>query len=147
MISRCYGCTALAISFPRRSAATPTAATDLTLFGAADPLAQAGNGSVSSATAELTAQGIAPAPSPGFSGAAALDGQGRFAGVVALKSAIVAGAGPTGPQAALVPATVVRAFLAAQGIPTTGTATTGMAIAAANATMDQSVVRLICVRK
>ncbi|MFZ0423567.1 MAG: peptidoglycan-binding protein [Xanthobacteraceae bacterium] len=129
-----------------------TSATDLTLFGAADPLAQAGNGSVRSAAAELTAQGIVPAPSPGFSGAAALDGQGRFAGIVALKSAIVAGAGPTGPQAALVPAAAVRAFLAAQGIavqgiPTPGTATTGIAITAGNATMDQSVVRLIRVRK
>ena len=120
----------------------PTSATDLTLFGAADPLAQAGSGLVSTATAELTAQGIAPAPSPGFSGAAALDGQGRFAGIVTLKSAIVAGVAPTGPQATLVPATAVRAFLAAQGIPTTG-----MALAADNATMDQSVMRLICVRK
>jgi hypothetical protein len=114
-----------------------TAATDLTLFGAGDPLAQAGNSSVSSATAELTAQGIAPAPSPWFSGAAALDGQGRFAGIVALKSAVVAGAVPSAPQAMLVPAIAVRAFLAAHGI----------APAAGNTTMDQSVVRLICVRK
>ena len=129
-----------------------TAATDLTLFGAADPLAQTGNGSVSSAAAELTAQGIAPAPSPGFSGAVALDGQGRFAGIVALRSAIVAGTGPTGPQATLIPAAAVRAFLAAQGIlaqgiPTTSKAATGIGDTAGTATMDKSVVRLICVRK
>lgn len=113
------------------------AATDLTLFGVADPLAQSGGGAASSAAAELTGQGIAPAPNLGFSGAAAFDGQGRFAGLVALKSAVVAGAGPLAPQAALVPAAAVRAFLVAHGIAT----------AARTASIDQSVVRLICVRK
>jgi peptidoglycan hydrolase-like protein with peptidoglycan-binding domain len=113
------------------------ASANLTLFGIADPLAQAGGGTVSSAAAELTAQGMAPAPKPGFSGAAALDGQGRFAGIIALKSAVVAGAGAVAPQAALVPTSTVRAFLASQSI----------AIGTGNTTMDQSVVRLICVRK
>jgi len=114
-----------------------SAATDLTLFGIAAPLAQEGNGAVSRANAALTAQGLVPSPQPGFSGAAAVDGQGRFAGLVALKPALVAGAVPMAPQATLVPATSVRAFLAAQGI----------APAAGNTTTDQSIVRLICVRK
>jgi hypothetical protein len=112
------------------------AGTDLTLFGIADPLAQAGDSAVTSATAQLTAQGIVPAPKPGFSGAPAVDAQGRFAGIVELKSAIVAGLTSGAQQAALVPAAAVRAFLSAQAI----------APAAGRAAMDQSVVRVICVR-
>jgi peptidoglycan hydrolase-like protein with peptidoglycan-binding domain len=117
-------------------------ATELILFGIADPLAPAGTDSVSSAAAELTAQGLGPSPSPGFSGAAAVDGQGRFAGIVALKSAVVAGAIPVAPQAMLVPAAAVRAFLAAQGVTTTS-----ISLVAGNAAMDRSILRLICVRK
>jgi hypothetical protein len=107
----------------------------LTLFGIADPLA--GNGTVTSAAAHLTAQAIDPAPKPGFSGAPAVDGQGRFAGLVTLKAPVVAGAGSAAPQATLVPASTVRDFLQAQRI----------APAAAEAVMEQSVLRVICVRK
>jgi len=110
---------------------------ELTLFGIADPLAQSGDGTVTKAAAQLTAQGIAPAPKLGFSGAPAIDAQGRFAGIVALQSPVVAGAGPVTAQATLVPAVAVRAFLDAQGI----------ALAAGNIVMDRAVVRLICVRK
>ncbi len=110
---------------------------ELTLVGIADPLAQQGDVAVSSAGASLTAQGLVPAPKLGFSGAAAIDKQGRFAGIVELKSPIVAGAGSVAPQAALVPAAAVRGFLTAQGIaPTAG-----------QAAIDQSIVRVICVRK
>ncbi len=110
---------------------------DLTLFGVADPLAQAGGGAVTSAVAHLTPQGVEPAPKLGFSGAAAIDAQGRFAGVVELQSAVVAGTGPVSQQATLVPADAVRAFLQAQGItPVAG-----------RTTIDQSIVRVICVRK
>ncbi len=108
----------------------------LTLFGIADPLAQAGDGKVTSAAAHVGAQGVEPAPQLGFSGAAAVDTQGRFAGVVELKPPVIAGAGTEGQQAALIPADAVRAFLAAQGI----------APAAGHAAMNQSVVRIICVR-
>ena len=69
------------------------------LVGVADPLAQAGGGAVTRAAASLTAQGIAPAPKPGFSGAAALDARGRFAGMVNLNPSIVAGSGGAGPAA------------------------------------------------
>jgi hypothetical protein len=110
---------------------------ELTLVGVADPLAQPGEVAVSSAAASLTTQGLVPVPKLGFSGAAAIDKQGRFAGIVELKSPIVAGAGSLARQAALVPATAVRGFLASQGIaPTAG-----------HAAIDQSVVRVICVRK
>ena len=64
---------------------------ELMLVGVADPLAQAGGGAVTRAAASLTAQGFAPAPKPGFSGAAALDARGRFAGMVSLNPSIVAG--------------------------------------------------------
>jgi len=111
-------------------------ADNLTLVGIAAPLAQASEASVTRAPAHLTAQGIDPAPKPGFSGAAAIDPQGRFAGMASLKWPLVAGTGGAG-QAVLVPAETIRAFLATQGIT----------IAAGHAAIDQSVVRVICVRK
>jgi hypothetical protein len=123
---RLYGGQNLAAANLTGDAATPG---DLTLFGIADPLAQAGEGTVTQIPAHLTAQGIDPVPKLGFSGAAAVDPQGRIAGMVDLKR-------PSG-QAALVPADTIRAFLAAQGI----------APAAGKAPIDQSVVRVICVRK
>ncbi len=113
---------------------------ELMLVGVADPLAQAGGGAVTRAAASLTAQGIAPAPKLGFSGAAALDARGRFAGVVNLNPSIVAGSGASVPAATLVPADAVRGFLQEHHI--------SPAIAAAGAGVtEQSVVRVICVRK
>ncbi len=108
----------------------------LTLYGIADPLAQGGGAAVSSAAAQLSGQGLDAAPKPGFSGAAALDAQGHFAGIVELKSPVVAGPG-VAPQATLIPASAVRTFLQAQGIvPASG-----------HAAMEESIVRVICVRK
>jgi hypothetical protein len=109
---------------------------DLTLIGIADPLAQAGGGAVTRAPAHRGAQGLDPAPKLGFSGAAAVDAQGRFAGMVDLQSTAVAGAGAVN-LAALIPPETLRAFLQAQNIaPATG-----------RTSIDQSVVRVICVRK
>ncbi len=109
---------------------------DLTLVGIADPLAQAGGGAVTRAPAHRSAQNLDPAPKLGFSGAAAVDAQGRFAGMVDLQSTAVAGAGAVS-QAALIPAETLRAFLQAQNI----------APASGRNAIDQSVVRVICVRK
>lgn len=109
----------------------------LTLIGIADPQTQQGGDAVTRETARLDGQGIAPAPRPGFSGAAAVDARGGFAGIVAMKSSAVAGLAPASEQASLVPAAIVRAFLAAHRIapaPSTGA-------------FDQSVLRVICVRK
>jgi hypothetical protein len=114
-----------------------TGAGALMLYGIADPVAQPGDGTVSNTTAQLTAQNLDPAPKLGFSGAAAIDAQGRFAGIVALKPPIAAGSGPVTLGATLVPADAVRAFLKAQGI----------AVAAGSAPIEQSIVRVICVRK
>ncbi len=112
-------------------------ADNLTLVGIADPPAQDGGDAVTTAAARLTAQGVEPAPMLGFAGAAAIDAQGRFAGIVDLKSSLVAGLGPATRHATLVPADAVRAFLVAQGITP----------AAGSSAIDQSIVRVICVRK
>lgn len=110
---------------------------DLSLVGIADPAAQDGGDAVTKAAARLNGQVLAPAPKPGFAGAAAIDAQGHFAGTVALTSPAVAGTDAVVQQATLVPATVVRAFLAAHAV----------APAAGQSTIEQSVVRVICVRE
>jgi hypothetical protein len=109
---------------------------DLTLVGIADPLAQAGGGTVTRAPAHRNAQGLDPAPKLGFSGAAAVDAQGRFAGMVDLSSTAVAGAGAVS-QATLISAETLRSFLQAQNI----------ALTTGHNAIDQSIVRVICVRK
>ncbi len=112
---------------------------DVTLVGVADPLAQTGDTIATSVPARLTAQGIEPPPKLGFSGAAALDARGRLAGMVDLRPAVVAGSGAAAGQGAnLVPIETIRAFLQAQHIAPA---------AAANAAINQSVLRVICVRK
>jgi hypothetical protein len=112
-------------------------ADSLTLIGIADPLTQQGGDTVSKVAARFDAQSIAPAPPPGFSGAVAIDAQGRFAGIVVLKSSTIAGLAAAAAQASLIPADAVRTFLTAHGIS-----------AATNpGPIDQSVVRVICVRK
>jgi hypothetical protein len=121
---------------------------DLTLIGIADPLVQ--NGDVATAVpARLSEQAIAPAPKLGFSGAAAADARGRLAGMVDLRSAIVAGmtdlrpaitgnGAGAGQAVRLVPVDAIRAFLQAQHVAPPGTA---------SGAMNQSVLRVICVRK
>jgi Trypsin-like peptidase domain len=109
---------------------------DFTLVGIADPLAQAGGGAVTRASAHRSTQGLDPAPKLGFSGAAAVDPQGRFAGMVDLQSTAVAGAGAVN-QVTLIPVETLRAFLQAQNVALTNS----------RGAIDQSVVRVICVRK
>ena len=112
------------------------------LVGIADPDSQGGGAAVSVVTASLRGNAVEPAPQIGFSGAAALDGQNRLVGVVALKTPVVAalGASTPQPQALLIPASTVRAFLDAQKLPL-ATAPGGLESA------KSSVVRVICVRK
>src|SRR5580704_6865487 len=130
---RVYGAQGL---LPAGLAGDGAAGDDLTLVGIADPLAQAGGSAVTHAPAHRSTQGLDPAPRLGFSGAAAVDPQGRFAGMVDLSSTAVAGAAAVS-QAALIPAETLRAFLQAQNI----------APASSHTPIDQSVVRVICVRK
>ena len=113
---------------------------DVTLFGVADPQAQGGGGAVSAAKARVSdSLAIEPAPALGFDGAAALDGQGRLAGIAALKVAMVAGTPPS-PGATLAPIDAIRNFLDANNVAPAASAVTGEAARG-------SVVRVICVRK
>jgi hypothetical protein len=112
--------------------------TDFKLVGLADPLAQGGEAEVTSAVSHRTAQGIEPAPKPGFSGAAAADARGALAGLVDLKPSVVAGGGA--PGATFVPVETIRAFLQSHDI-------TLAAAAPDHAPIEQSVVRVVCVRK
>ena len=115
------------------------------LTGIADPQSQGGGAAVSSVRASVAQVGsgndfaLSPAPAAGFSGAAALDSEGKFAGVALLKQVMVAGPpnAATAAQAALVPADTVREFLKANGI----NGSDGSFDAKA------AVVRVICVRK
>jgi trypsin-like peptidase len=132
---RLYGARHLA---PAALADDAGAGGELKLLGVADPLAAATDGGVTASTVRLVGQAIEPAPRPGFSGAAALDARGRLVGVVDLKPAVVAGGGAAGQAATLVPVEPIRALLRSQRI----------APAVAGAAMtDQSVLRVICVRK
>jgi hypothetical protein len=82
---------------------------------------------------------LSPAPAPGFSGAAAIDSDGKFAGIALLKPVVVAGPANALPaaQALLVPATSVREFLGTNGVQAT----------AGSADAKAAVLRVICVRK
>jgi peptidoglycan hydrolase-like protein with peptidoglycan-binding domain len=115
------------------------------LTGIADPQNQGGAATVTSVKASVAPVGtgsdlaLSPPPAPGFSGAAALDSDGKFAGVALLKPVVVAGPANAAPaaQAALVPADTLRDFLKANGVTAAGGSTDPKA----------SVVRVICVRK
>jgi peptidoglycan hydrolase-like protein with peptidoglycan-binding domain len=117
--------------------------TDVTLLGVADPQAQGGGGAVSAARARVTETlTLDPAPAVGFDGAAALDPQGRLAGIASLKVPMVAGAAPTPvTSAALIPVETVRNFLDAQNVAPAPAAAAGVEAAKA------SILRVICVRK
>jgi len=105
---------------------------DLVLFGVADPRVQNGGAAVTKAPARLAHTLITPVPQSGFAGAAAVDAQGRFAGLVDVEPA----AGSEPPAAVLVGAGSVHGFLAAHGI----------AASAARGTTERSVLRVICLR-
>lgn len=111
--------------------------TAVELTGIADPQSQGGSNAVSSVKASVNGADLAPAPAIGFSGAAAMDADGKFAGLAQLKPVLIAGPANSAPQAALVPADAVRDFLKANGVNAAGT----------SADAKASVVRVICVRK
>ncbi len=71
---------------------------DLTLVGIADPQNQGGGSAISTASAQLRGDALEPAPQRGFSGAAALDGQGQFVGMAELKAQVVASIGEPRPR-------------------------------------------------
>jgi peptidoglycan hydrolase-like protein with peptidoglycan-binding domain len=117
---------------------------NLDVVGIADPQSQGGGGTVSSVKATATPGGtpgdvaLNPAPGAGFSGAAAIDSDGMFAGLVQLKPQVLAGpANGVAAPASLVPAEAVRAFVKSNGVKPDATSRDAKA----------AIVRVICVRK
>jgi len=93
------------------------------LPGIADPQSQGGGAAVTSVKAQAVARGVGdmaltPAPAPGFSGAAARDANGRFAGIALMKQAILAGPAnaAASTQAVMVSSADVRTFLSGNGV-------------------------------
>jgi len=122
---------------------TPASGPTVTLVGVPDPQAQSGGAAISTVTAKLGTEAstrpLEMAPALGFGGAAALDVQGRFAGMVVMKAPVVAGPSRA-PQAALVPVDRIRNFLEANYVaPASGKP--GVE------DIKASVTRVICVRK
>jgi peptidoglycan hydrolase-like protein with peptidoglycan-binding domain len=121
-----------------------SAKSSVELTGISDPQNQGGGAAASSVKASVVpaAAGdlvLSPAPAVGFSGAAALDADAKFAGIAVLKPAVLAG--PTNASAAaqalLVPADAVRDFLKANAVRSE----------AGSSDVKAAVVRVICVRK
>lgn len=115
---------------------------DVTLVGIPDPKAQGGAKKLTEIKARIT-DGAAielrqPVPMAGFSGAAALDGQGRFVGMTEMRSFVLASTEPTAPPVRLIGAAAIRDFVAAHGVDAAHTHGTDA---------RASVVRIICVRK
>jgi hypothetical protein len=113
------------------------------LVGIADPQSQGGAAAVTGVKAQAASGSgevaLAPPPAFGFSGAAARDASGKFAGIALLKQALVAGPANAAPgtQAVLVAPDVVRSFLTGHGVTLDGKSSDPKAAA----------VRVICVRK
>ena len=116
------------------------------LAGIADPQNQGGGSAVSRVKASITQAGsggesaVSPAPALGFSGAAALDTNGKFAGLALLKPVVVAGPSSRRPprRPCSPPAEAVQAFLKANNV----TPASGSFDAKAS-----GGCRIICVRK
>lgn len=125
--------------------AEPPKSIDLTLVGVAEPAAQAGARNVTTVPAKLrgvdgTRVLIDVMPARGFIGGAALDAEGRLAGMIDIPELAVAGPAASAVQPSFVPTATIRKFLEGAGVmPVTGR---GDVAAAKNA-----VVRVICVRK
>jgi hypothetical protein len=121
------------------------ATSSVELVGIADPQNQGGGAAVSRMKASVVQIGnggesaLSPAPALGFSGAAAVDTVGKFAGLALLKPVVIAGPSNSAPaaQAVLAPADAVQAFLKANKVTT----------ASGSSDAKASLVRVICVRK
>ncbi|MCK9914773.1 serine protease [Microbacteriaceae bacterium K1510] len=115
---------------------------DMTLIGVPDPKEQDSAKGLTEVKARL-ADGAAielrqPVPMAGFSGAAAIDAQGRFLGVTEMRNFVLASTEPAAPPVHLVGADTIRAFLTSSNVE-----------AASSPANDAkaSIVRIICVRK
>jgi hypothetical protein len=135
---RVYGPRKLSpLSFPQDA---PKAG-DLTLFGIPDPKEDGGR-KLTEIKARLV-NGTAielrqPVPMAGFAGAAALDAQGRFLGMMEMRNAVLASIEPAAPPVRLVTAQTIRGFLARNNVAAND---------APGTDAKAAVVRMICVRK
>jgi hypothetical protein len=135
---RVYGPRKLSpLSFPQDAPKTG----DLTLFGIPDPKEDSGR-KLTEIKARLV-NGTAielrqPVPMAGFAGAAALDNQGRFLGMMEMRNAVLASIEPSAPPVRLITAQTIRDFLARNNIAANDAPSTDA---------KASVVRMICVRK
>jgi len=119
---------------------------DMTLVGIPDPKEQNSAKGVAKKLTEIKARlvdGTAielrqPVPMAGFSGAAAIDAQGRFLGMTEMRNFVLASIEPSAPPVRLVSAETIRTFLVTQSIDP-APSSSGDAKA--------SLVRIICVRK
>jgi hypothetical protein len=141
---RIYGARGLTPLALPAGAANAAAAEPVTLVGVANPQAQDGDGAVTTVPARLApgADGFAimPVPAPGFSGAAAIDAEGKLFGVVTTsRPQRVAGPAASG-GAHLIAAEAILALLRKHGVA----AASGHAGADA---AKAAVVRVICVRE
>jgi hypothetical protein len=127
---------------PKASEKTGTKASELTLIGIPDPKEQDGPKKLTEIKARL-ADGSAielrqPVPMAGFSGAAALDAQGRFVGMMQMRAFVLASTEAAAPPVRLISATAIRDFLTTQHVATAETPADDV---------KASLVRIICVRK
>jgi peptidoglycan hydrolase-like protein with peptidoglycan-binding domain len=133
---RIYGATGL-----KPLGITSSAKTDVMLVGIADPQNQGGGAAVTSVKTAISQNGatsaLAPAPGLGFAGAAAIDADGKFAGISLLRPVVVAGPAPSAPQATLVRPDVVSEFLSANKVETSSEPSSAR----------DATVRIICIRK
>jgi len=115
---------------------------DVTLIGIPDPKEQDGARKLTEIKARLVdGLGIQlrqPVPMAGFAGAAALDAQGHFLGMMETRNFVLASADPSVPPVRLVSAAVIRDFLAKHGVATAD---------GKNGDARAAAVRVICVRK
>lgn len=143
---RIYGARGLQPLGVSAGATHPPGAEAMTLIGVADPQTQDGGGAVTTATAQFApgTDGFmltpAPAPAPGFSGAAAIDADANLVGIVATsRPQRVAGPAASG-GAHLIAGDAILALLRKHGVAAAG------GRAGTDAT-KAAVVRVICVRE
>ena len=116
---------------------------EVTLVGITDPQTQGGDGAATTLRTRVRPEDgnrLDPPPAQGFSGAAALDADGRLVGMALLRSTVIAGPTQSGASAQLVPIEEIRTLIADRRSPSG-------AAAPAQAAGKASVVRVICVRK
>ena len=114
---------------------------DVTLVGIPDPKEQNGAKKLTEIKARLAESNAIelrqPVPMAGFSGAAAVDAQGRFLGMMQMQNFVLASTELIAQPVRLVTATTIRGFLAAHDV----------APATDGSDARTAVVRVICVRK